>query len=812
MASDNCDLCGLPLRFGSVSDGHDEGALRFCCPGCRMVYATLLEAADAPDPARFRETELFRQCVAAGVIPASEEDLARLTRTSPDSGESPETGQGGEHLLPLNLVIEGMWCPACAWVIQHALANLKGVSQPRCDFATDRLHCRYDPRQTGPEDVLSAVRRLGYAPTAAEDESGRSRQREFTRLIITALLSANVMMLSWALYSGFFDALNREDIRSISWPILVMAALVMVYGGGPLFRKAWWGAQAGAPGMETLVSMGAGSAFLYSLYNFAIDSWHLYFDTACMLITLVLLGKMLETGAKRNVRRDLEGFLALQPNKVRLCSAAFPEGRFAAGDQLRPGDCFRVCADEILPADGRVASGKGVLDESTITGESLPRSVEPGDRVTSGARLLSGDIAVTARRVGGDAMLGQMIEVIRNSLERRTPLETRSDRWLSLFVPVMAGLAAATVVVGHLLGLGWEQAFVRGLTVMVIACPCALGIAIPLTRVAGISKAARQGILIRDFEAFERAGQWDWVVFDKTGTITHGRWALEQIVPHSGGMSTGDAAALAAGLEQGVDHAVARAVMAYVRAGGIEPAKLTEVSTESGGIRGRYQGREARIGRWDFVTDQTGPDTDQTSQDNLRSDVFLSLDRNIVATFSFGDALRPGVADLLEKLRTSGYGIHLISGDTRAATRVVAALLPVDEAQGELLPADKAELVAHLQSQGRRVVMVGDGINDAPALARADLAVAVHRDASLAHQAAAVTLMRGDPAQLVDFFRLAAAVDAKVSQNLICAWVYNLVSIPIAMSGLLNPLIAATAMLLSSLTVIGNTLLLVRRQ
>jgi heavy metal translocating P-type ATPase len=812
MASDRCDLCGLPLRFGSVTDGHDEEALRFCCPGCRMVYAMLLEAADARDPARFRETDLFRQCVAAGVIPASEDDLARLNSSSQNAGERSVEGQEGEHLLPLHLVIEGMWCPACAWVIQHVLTNLKGVAQARCDFATDRLHCRYDPRQTGPEAVLSAVRKLGYAPTAADDGTGRSRQREFIRLTVTALLSANVMMLSWALYSGFFDALNLEDIRSISCPILVMAAVVMIYGGGPLFRKAWWGVRAGAPGMETLVSMGAGSAFLYSLYNFAANSWHLYFDTAGMLITLVLLGKMLETGAKRNVRRDLEGFLSLQPNKVRLCSAAFPDGRFTAGDQLRPGDGFRVCADEILPADGRVASGKGVLDESTITGESLPRSVGPGDRVTSGARLVSGDIAVTARRVGADAMLGQMIEVIRNSLERRTPLETRSDRWLALFVPVMAGLATATVVIGHVFGLTWEQAFVRGLTVMVIACPCALGIAIPLTRVAGISKAARQGILIRDFEAFERAGQMDCIVFDKTGTITHGRWALEQIVPH-GGMPVGEAAALAAGLERGVDHAVARAVMEYVRAGGIEPAVLTEVGLEPGGVRGRCQGREACIGTWDFVSDQARPDGEQPSIiDDLRSDVFLSLDRSVVATLSFGDALRPGVVDLLSELRTGGYGIHLISGDTQAATHAVAALLPVDNALGELLPADKAELVARLQSEGRRVVMVGDGINDAPALARADLAVAVHRDASLAHQAAEVILMRGDPAQLMDFFRLATAVNAKVSQNLICAWMYNLVSIPIAMSGLLNPLIAATAMLLSSLTVIGNTLLLARRR
>lgn len=810
-------------------DGGGDAVLRFCCVGCRMVYRMLADAADSPEPFRFKETDLYRRCVAAGVIPADENDLnERFSGHGQTDTDEPSPWNAGET-LPLQIKINGMWCPACAWVIQSALDQLEGITGTACDFATDRLRCRYDPARTGPDAITDVIKKLGYRPfSAAPEEQGGNGMwtREFVRLVIAALLSANVMMLSWALYSGFFTSLSHSDIRFISWPILVMATLVVIYGGGPLFQKAFWGVRHGAPGMEALVCLGAGSAYGYSVFNFAVGSWHLYFDTAAMLITLVLLGKLLETKAKNNVRRDLEGFLALQPNKARIVTPAFPRGRFAALAQLAPGDRFRVEAREMVPADGRVVSGQGTVDASAVTGESRPIAVSAGDAITSGTVLTHGEVVVETLRVGSEALLGQMIAIIERGLARRTPLESRTDRWLALFVPLMAGVSAGTGAVGWLCGLSAEQAFVRALTVLVIACPCALGIAIPLARIAGISRASRMGILVRDMEAFERAAKMDDVVFDKTGTLTHGRWRLEKIEIR-GPVTEDQAVALAAGLEKDVDHAIARLMAAHASERGLIPARVTDIHVDENGVQGIYQGRLLRIGTLEYAAGNTASEGRRASPplshssgahgagdetENLLSTLFLSRDRVLAAAFSFGDVLREGTTALVRRLTASGCDVHLVSGDAHRVTRTAARIAGVPHARGDLLPQDKAAVVEHLQNQGRRVVMVGDGINDAPALAGADLSVAVHRDATLSRQAAAVTLMRGDPLQLLDFLTLAGQVNAKVAQNLTCAWIYNLVGVPIAMSGLLNPLVSATAMLLSSLTVIGNTLLLVRKR
>ena len=806
-----CALCGLSLRYGGVDATIGGQLLRFCCPGCRMVYAMLMEAADSPDPARFRESELYRRCVAAGVVPATEADLADPDKRSGQGGAAEGEIQTNDRSLVLNYKVAGMWCPACSWVIENALSRLPGLGAVACDFATDRLRCIYDPTRQDPAGIEAVVRDLGYDPAPLEgDAHGSHLRKAFIRLMICALLSVNVMMLSWALYSEFFTSLSGDDIRYISWPIVAMATVVMIYGGGPLFRRAWWGVRTGAPGMETLVCLGAGSAYLYSLYNFGSGSWHLYFDTAAMLITLVLLGKMIEERAKAGVRRDLEGFLALQPNKVRICSPQFPLGRFAEIGQLVPGDTFRVQAEEIVPADGRVLEGAGWVDESAVTGESRPRAVGPDDTVTSGTRLGSGDITVKALRVGRQSVLGQMIEIVEAGLSRRTPLESRTDRWLATFVPVMVGLAAAAVLLTHVWGMTWEHALVRGITVLVIACPCALGIAVPLARTAGMSQAGRRGILVRDFEAFERSAAIDTVVFDKTGTLTNGHWSLERIEV-LGKMDEDRAAALAAGLEDDVDHAVARAVTAYCRQQGIEPASVEERRVEARGVSGLAGGVAVRIGSREFVgcEDRSAQVTEAPGPSYSR--VFLSRGLEVCAVLWFGDRVRESAGPLVSRLGESGWAIHLISGDGRDTTAAVAAHLGIADALGELSPQDKARFVAGLQQKSRRVVMVGDGINDAPALAMADLSVAVHRDAALTQQAADLTLMRGDPGQLMDFMALAKQVNAKVAQNLVCAWVYNIIGIPIAMSGWLNPLVAVSAMLLSSLTVIGNTLLLVKK-
>ncbi len=614
MDKSTCHLCGLPLRYGVVVDTIDGQTLHFCCQGCRAVYTMLLEAADVDDPSRFKESALYRRCVEAGVIPSSEEDLRRIrTKEAPSTHVEPTASLGmmsetkPSGTLALNLMVEGMWCPACAWVIEGAVSKLSGVLTVSCHFSTDRLRCRYRPDRIAPDQIRKMVTRMGYGigEVGANHTGGKRQAKELIRLVVTALMSANVMMLSWALYAGFFTTLSNDAISKISFPIAVMATVVIIYGGGPMLRKGWFGLVHRSPGMETLVGMAAGCAYAYSLYNWLAGSIHLYFDTACMLITLVLLGKVLEQQAKNRVRQELDSFFALQPAKVRVVTDNLPKGRYVAIGHLKSGDRFAVEAGEIVAADGSVVTGAATLDESSLTGEPRPVVVKAGDPVKSGTRLIEGGVTVQATKVGDETILGQMIAIMIRSLEQKNAFEGRTDRILRWFVPTILVLAGGTGIFCHLSGLPANQSVVRAVTVMVISCPCALGVAIPMARLAGIWLAGQRGILVREIEAFDRVRAIDTIVFDKTGTLTHGRWRLIRVESLSG-HDPRSILAWAAGLEQTSQHEIARAICAHAREQAVEPIPATDIVVTPGGIRGRINENALSIGNRRFAWGDRG--------------------------------------------------------------------------------------------------------------------------------------------------------------------------------------------------------------
>jgi heavy metal translocating P-type ATPase len=618
------------------------------------------------------------------------------------------------------------------------------------------------------------------------------------------------MMLSFGLYSGFFAMLGPETIRNLSWPLFVMASIVLFYGGYPIYRRALTGITAAAFGMETLITLGAFSAYLYSVVNLLSGSIHLYFDTVSMLVTLVLLGKAVEGRAKGEIREGLEAILSLRPTKVRICTRDFPRGRYMAAEGLRKGDRFRISEGETVPADGVVQSGSLLADESSLTGEARPVRRQPGDRIRSGALALQGDATVRADAVGREATLGQMLEIIEQALATRTRIEGKTDAILRWFVPLIVGLAAATALGCLWSGLPPDTAMVRAVTVMVISCPCALGIAIPLTRVAGISLAGRHGLLVRDFSAFESADKIDALVFDKTGTLTRGRWRLAGIRTEAS-LDRETALALAAGLEADSDHPVGVELRRSARKEGIEPAMVTHLRRFDNGIAGRWKGAPVRIGSAAFVADApgsepAGSDPPPQGGPDLFSTVFLSQDDRFAAEFRFGDALRPEAGRVLRTLENRGMRTAMVSGDGAAATGAAAGALRLREARGNLLPHEKAAFIRSLREEGHRTAMLGDGVNDAPALAASDLGAAVHSGSHLGREAADLILMRGDLTQILDFLDLARRVRRKIRQNLTFTFLYNATAIPVAMAGLLTPLVAVCAMLMSSLSVIGNTL------
>ncbi len=825
-SSKSCDLCGLPLRYGNITATFSGKTYQFCCTGCRQVFNILVEATESGDPANFRETDLFKQCRENGIIPKTEVDLAsgRFANRSKDSSlasakirESEATlVEPSGDVLHLNLKVGNMWCPACAWLIEEALKKAPGVVGSACNFSTDRLHIQYNPIQTSPIQIIQSIGKLGYkAAVPNESQEMLEKRKEFMRFTVSAFLTMNVMMMSYALYSGFFTELTPDTIYKLSWPAGIMATIVLTYGGFEFFKKAWAGLTNAAFSMETLIIMGSLSAYIYSTINLFAGSIHVYFDTACMLITLVLLGKTLERRAKHRVLEDLEFFFSLKPTKVRICDEHFPDGRFVSAEQLAAGDIFQVNETEIVPADGKILGGSGAVDESSLTGEPLPIPKKPGETMRSGVKILQGTFQIRAQKVGKVSTLGQMIDIIEKTLLSKTPLEGKTDVLLQWFVPVIFALSAGTALIGIIAGLTTEASILRAVTVMVISCPCALGIAIPLARVAGISIAGKKGILVRDFKAFEQAEKLDGFVFDKTGTVTEGRWNLLDIIV-LGSMTADQALALSAGLERESDHFIALEILKQVDRKGISPLEVENIKIDEKGLMGEADGKQVKIGSADFLAQELGAEVSMHPERLLdeqatNSYVYLGIDGKLTAIFIFGDALRAGARSMIAKLLDSGYQLALISGDGDRTTKAIGKQLGIETSSGDKLPQAKAAFVREWQGRGRRVAMVGDGINDAPALVQSDLSIAVHAGGQLSKEMADITLMRAEPRQVVDFLKFAVLVNKKIHQNLIFAFLYNAIGIPIAMSGLLNPLVAVTAMLLSSLSVIGNTLLLVKR-
>lgn len=810
-----CDLCGLPVPDPPVTRTFHGKPFRFCCTGCSQVFRMLTELSQSPDPTEFRHTDLFKQCRAMGIIPASPDDIPK--EAPPPEIPLPETAiRPEENKLSLTLKITDMWCPACAWLIEHVVKKNPGIASAQCHFSTDRLWVSYDPVLASPKDILSSIEKLGYQAVVSGEEENHQTRKMFVRLILSLVLTANIMMLSFSVYSGFFIDISKDTVWKIAWPVCLMASVVLFYCGAPIHRKAFSGISSFAFGMETLIATGAFTAFCYSLINLIGGNVHLYFDTAAMLITLTLLGKTLEKKVKDRVHGEMDAFFALKTGKARIFSGAWPNGRYVSIDSVFEGNTVGVEPGELVPADGVVSSGQGLVDESMLTGEPRPVKKKPGDVITGGTRVLEGELRFSVTGIGKTAYLGRMLEIMETGVQQKSSAEAYAQGVLKWFVPAILLLALGTGFGGYLLGSGMEQAVIRTVTVMVIACPCALGIAIPLVRVAGISIAGRKGLLVRNFEAFETIKTVDTFVFDKTGTVTQGNWELLETRP-VGPYDESLLIPVALGLEKDSPHDIGFAVRRYATQKSVLPVAMAEVVSFPEGISGKMNGVETKIGSAEFLGKEGSAcesdiaNTEPTA-DGLYSKVYLGIGGKIAGILVFGDNLRKDAPPTIERLKNAGYHLFMVSGDGEEITRTVGKRLGIDNALGGKLPEDKAFLIDALREKGFRIAMVGDGMNDGPAMAKAHVGLAMVNKNHLGRESADITLIHGDLGAILEFLRLAEKVRRKIRQNFWFSFIYNFISIPVAMSGLLTPLIAVTAMLFSSLTVITNTLLLSRKQ
>ncbi|MGH8379737.1 heavy metal translocating P-type ATPase [Pseudomonas sp.] len=722
--------------------------------------------------------------------------------------------QAGYHVpsQTLELQIGGMTCASCTGRVERALAKVPGVQQVSVNLANERAHIRI-LGQIDSTLLIDAVIHAGYSAslpqsTQANQADAERRLHKERWSVALAVLLALPLVLPMLLQP--FDVHWMLPV----WAQFALATPVQFILGARFYVAAWKAVRAGAGNMDLLVAIGTSAGYGLSLYEWAQASPgvmpHLYFEASAVVIALVLLGKYLESRAKRQTASAIRALEALRPERALLLADG--QERDVAISELRLHDLVAVKPGERFPVDGEVIEGQSHADEALISGESLPVPKQPGDRVTGGAINGEGRLIVRTLALGTETVLARIIRLVEDAQAAKAPIQKLVDRVSQVFVPAVLVLALITLVGWWLAGAPIETALINAVAVLVIACPCALGLATPTAIMAGTGVAARHGILIKDAEALERAYAVNRVVFDKTGTLTSG----SPRIVHSKA-ALGEQAhllQLAGALQRGSEHPLAKAVLDACEEQGLAVADISNSQSLTGrGIAGSLDGRELALGNRRLL-DESGLQAGdlQTSAKEWEAEgrtlswlIERSPQLRVLGLFAFGDSLKPGAGQAVQQLADKDISSHLLTGDNRGSAKVVAQALGITDVHAEVLPGDKAAHVAALKQSGV-VAMVGDGINDAPALAAADIGIAMGGGTDVAMQAAGITLMRGDPRLVPAALEISRKTYAKIRQNLFWAFIYNLIGIPLAAFGMLNPVLAGAAMALSSVSVVSNAL------
>jgi Cu+-exporting ATPase len=713
----------------------------------------------------------------------------------------------------LELSIEGMTCASCVGRVERALNKVSGVKSVSVNLANERAHLEL-LGQIDPQTLINAVAKAGYNASVREAEhpqtdNQQSRLQHERWALIAAIALALPLVLPMLLQPfGVHWMLP-------AWAQFALATPVQFIFGARFYVAAWKAVRAGAGNMDLLVALGTSAGYGLSVYEWATAAGrmpHLYFEASAVVIALVLLGKYLESRAKRQTASAIRALEALRPERaIQVIDGREQDVAISA---LRLNDWVLVKPGERFPVDGEVIEGQSHADEALISGESLPVPKQPGNKVTGGAINGEGRLLVRTQALGAETVLARIIRLVEDAQAAKAPIQKLVDKVSQIFVPVVLLLALATLVGWWLYGAPLEMALINAVAVLVIACPCALGLATPTAIMAGTGVAARYGILIKDAEALERAHEVSAVVFDKTGTLTSG-------APRIANLSAvdGDEAALlqrAGALQRGSEHPLAKAVLDACAERRLQVDDVTDSQSLTGrGIAGTLEGRRLALGNRRLLEENglsAGALGDraaawETEGRTLSWLIEQSPEPRVLGLFAFGDTLKPGALQAVQQLSARHISSHLLTGDNRGSAKVVAQALGISDVHAEVLPGDKAATVAALKKTGV-VAMVGDGINDAPALAAADIGIAMGGGTDVAMHAAGITLMRGDPRLVPAALEISRKTYAKIRQNLFWAFVYNLIGIPLAAFGFLNPVLAGAAMALSSVSVVSNALLL----
>jgi P-type Cu2+ transporter len=808
-----CDHCLLLVaEQDAVFDDRPSGRKVFCCHACQAIYWMIQDEG-------LGEFYQKRDWRTSG-IPKS-------LRTSGDIG--PETSQeddaalapfirGDGNVKEADLMIDGIRCTSCIWLIEKVIERTPGIVSVRVNFATLRAQVRWDSSQITLGRILSRIRTIGYlarpyTPVAQEASLKQQNRDLLLRFGTAAFFSMQLMLLSFGIYAGFFQGIDPVTKQWLEYGSLLVCTPVLFYSGWPFLKSALRSVRNRTLNMDVLISLGAFSAYMLSIHQM-LRGGEVYFDTAAMIIFLVLLGRLLENSAKHKASEAVSRLFALQPQDARMVQGT--TRLIVPVAEVRKGDLIEILPGEKVPLDGIVRQGTSEADESLVTGESGPVEKSIGSEVIGGSMNGLGSLVIEVTRIGQETVISQIARLVEQAQAATAPIQRLADGISAYFIPFV--LAASGITFWY-----WSRqvsvdlSLLNAVSVLVIACPCALGLATPVAVLAGTGFAARKGILIKGGDILERMHKVDTIVLDKTGTITTGKMSVVEIRGQgSGGRGQGatiETVQFAASAEQGSEHLMGSAIVWYAREQHVQLFPLDSFRAVPGqGVEASVQGSRVLVGKRAFLEAHgiaIGPvvaqEAEQLEQTG-KTVVWVARGEEFLGFLALMDVPKEDAKEAVHLLKRMNIGVTMVTGDNIGTAQAIADQTGISSIIAGVLPAGKSEEITRLRTRGRVVAMAGDGINDAPALVAADIGIAMASGSDIAMESADVVLMRSDLKSVVQAIELSRKTFRIIKQNLFWAFFYNAAAIPLAMAGMLNPIVAAAAMAVSSVTVVMNSL------
>ncbi|HMK61295.1 MAG TPA: heavy metal translocating P-type ATPase [Dissulfurispiraceae bacterium] len=807
-----CDHCLLEFPDREAVYGEIATVRKvFCCHGCLGIAKLIHE--EGLD--KFYEKRTWKD---AGI---SQEVFTAHIDSRPFDAHVRDTNGAKE----IDIYIDGIRCASCVWLNERVLAKTKGIAYVRVNYATNMARIRWDPSVLGVETILERIRAVGYSPKPfTESEGFKARKSETKDLLLrfgtAAFLSSQLMIYSIALYAGYFQGIDQQTKLILEIIALCLTLPVILYSGMPLIISTINGIRRFRFNMDSLIVLGSGSAFIYSIWQI-LQNGEVYFDTAAMIITLILLGRYIEAAAKGKASESIEKLRELSPREARVLMQS--ENRQVLDrcnvplNAVNKGDLVEVVPGERIPLDGEVIDGRSEVDESLITGESKPVGKKAGDEVIGGSVNLHGSLIFRVKRTGSETLLSGIIRAVEEAQAGKPRIQGIADTVVGYFVPFIIIIATGTILYYLMSGNSLQVALMTGISVLVIACPCSLGLATPLAVLLCTTAASAKGLLMRSGEVIENMSKVNHIVFDKTGTITRGKPELKEIILLDNSCDKDNVLALAAAIENKSEHSLSSAI---VKAANVLPNYYDQIHVEEfkaipgEGVEAFADGRKVVIGNWNLMhkagmilSPGTAENSDikcfESSGDTV---IYMGWSGFVRAALIVSDMPREEASGVVSRLQSAGYSVSIASGDNKFTTEAVASVVGISHIVSEASPLYKKEIIAKMQASGNSIMLIGDGINDAPALTEALVGVAMGKGTDIAMESADAVLVRNDLKIIPSCLQLSKKSFFIIRQNIFWAFFYNICAIPLAIAGLLHPIMAAAAMAASSLFVVSNSL------